>query len=100
MRPTGEVSAALLQAARDLWTPEKAGTLAELAERAGVAKQAARWAIKNMVTWEKLCIVRERKIEARNKPVAEYAPPDLVAKAERQAWDDGLSRACSMWVQR
>jgi hypothetical protein len=77
MRPVGDVSAALVAAARELRTPERAPTLAELAAKAQVARGAARRAIDNLCRAGKLHIVRRRKVSYRNRPVAEYAPCDV-----------------------
>ena len=76
MRPPGEISLALLGAARELWTPEQGPTLNELAMHAQVGKDAAEKAIKNMTRHGRLRIVRTRAVAYRNKPVAEYAPAD------------------------
>jgi hypothetical protein len=99
VRPLGEVSQALLSAAAALYTPERAGTLAEIAAKAGVAAGAARTAVANLAKSEKLRIVRERKVEHRNRPVAEYAPAAVQPKAEAESVNE-LQRACALWVQR
>ncbi len=95
MRPMGEVSVALLQSVAALYTPDRGGTMEELAKHSGVAQSAARRALDNLKRAEKVRIVRERKVPARNKPVAEYGP------VTAQAVDgDALQRVCSLWVQR
>lgn len=81
MRPPGEIHQALLGAARELFTPERAPTLAELAQRAQVGRDAARRTVDNMKRHGALRQVRERRVTYRNRPVAEYAPPDLVVEA-------------------
>lgn len=78
MRPLGEISRALLGAARELATPDQGPTLAELAAHAQVGKDAAEKTIKNMTRHGRIRIVRTRKVAYRNKPVAEYAPADHV----------------------
>lgn len=83
MRPAGEVRQALLQAASDLATPQRAPTLRELAAHAQVGSDAAR----HMVPWlhrsGALQIVRTRRVHYRNRPVAEYAPAPRPAPRQR-----------------
>ncbi len=74
MRPAGEVRLALLRAARELATPDRAGTLREIAERACVGVSSARWTIRDMWRAGQLAQVRERPVSYRNRPVWEYAP--------------------------
>lgn len=76
MRPPGEISMALLGAARELCTAEQCPTLPELAAHAQVGYEAAQSTLKNMTRHGRMRIVRTRKVAYRNKPVAEYAPPD------------------------
>lgn len=78
MRPPGEISLALLGAARELCTPDQCPTLHELATHAQVGKDAAEATVKNMTRHGRMRIVRTRKVAYRNKPVAEYAPADDV----------------------
>jgi len=78
MRPPGEIHQALLGAARELFTPERAPTLAELREHAQVGNEAARRTVENMSRHGLLRKVRNRRVSYRNRPVAEYAPADLV----------------------
>jgi hypothetical protein len=74
MRPVGDVSAALVAAARELHNPERSATLAELAAKASVGRGAARRAVDNLCRAGKLHIVRRRSVAYRNRPVAEYEP--------------------------
>lgn len=76
MRPAGEVRQALLDAALALTTPERSPTQLELAVHAQVGFKAARFAVQNMVRSRALVIVRPRTVPYRNRPVAEYAPPE------------------------
>lgn len=80
MRPAGEVRQALLSAAAELSTPDRAPTLAELAERVGqtmpIGGEVVRKTVHNMTYHGKLRIVRTRRVPYRNRPVAEYAPAD------------------------
>lgn len=72
----GEVHQALLAAARELATPDRAPTVAELAAHAQVGHQAALNTVKNMRRRGQLRIVRTRRVAHTTKPVAEYAPAD------------------------
>ncbi len=80
MRPPGEIHQALLDAARELFTPERAPTMAEMAEHARVGMTAATATVKNMKRHGALRQVRERRVTYRNRPVFEYAPADLVVE--------------------
>ena len=74
MRPAGEVRQALFDAAVALTTPDRSPTMLELALHAQVGYVAARRTIDNMRRAGILVPVRERKVEYRNRPVAEYCP--------------------------
>ncbi len=76
MRPAGEISQALLQAARELAHQGRGATLVELAEHACVARGHASVCLKNMRRSGRMEIVGERRVAYRNRPVAEYAPAD------------------------
>lgn len=78
MRPAGEVRQALLQAAEDLTTQERSPTLLELAAKSQVGFMAARRTVDNMRRAGALAIVRTRKVDYRNRPVAEYSPPAVL----------------------
>jgi hypothetical protein len=99
MRPVGEIHKALLCAVEALSTPGRCPTLAELAAHAQVGLQAARDRVPNMKKHKVLRIVRTRRVDYRNRPVAEYGvvPRDADAAS---AVDDGLARVLSAWVQR
>ena len=75
MRPAGEVRQALLKAARELTTTERSPTLMELACHAQVGFMDARRTVSNMHRARVLVVVRTRKVAYRNRPVAEYSPP-------------------------
>lgn len=83
MRPAGEVRQALLQAASDLATPQRAPTLRELAAHAQVGSDAARHTVQNLHRHGALQIVRTRRVHYRNRPVAEYAPAPRPAPRQR-----------------
>jgi DNA-binding transcriptional regulator YhcF (GntR family) len=76
MRPLGEVSLALLGAARELATEVRAPTLKELAEHAQVGMTVAEASVKNLNRHGHLQVPRTRRVHYRNRPVNEYAPVD------------------------
>lgn len=92
-RPAGEVRQALMRAACELVPTirERTGgahqgpTLLELAEHAGVGYDAARATVSNMRQAGALTIVSHRKVEHRNRPVAEYLPTEAVPEGGRSA---------------
>ncbi len=95
MRPPCEVRAALLNACSQLATPERGPTLREMAAVACVGLRAATYTVKNMSRAGQVRIARERRVEYRNRPVAEYVPAAL---ADGQ--DDGfvdLSAVLRVW---
>ena len=97
-RPLGEVHAALLQAVRELATPEQGPTLREMAHRACVGTAAATSTVKNMVRNGFLVIERTRRVPYINKPVAEYGiPPERIPKAKKGAGGALLAAALSGW---
>lgn len=95
MRPAGEIRQALLTAATELMTPERAPTVAEMACHAKVGMDAAHQTVKNMRRHGALRIVRTRRVDYRNRPVAEYAPPHL---PEDGAGFVDLAMVCSAWA--
>jgi lauroyl/myristoyl acyltransferase len=111
MRPAGEVRLALIQAARDIVAeigqPQRGATLAEMVARArietgqGVMQVSSREA-RNLVPKLKqagvLHIVAERKVDYRNRPVAEYAPADLCEPTVGEGWVD-LGHCMADWVR-
>lgn len=97
MRPASEERMALLQAAAELTTPHQAPTQRELAERAQVAYDKARSMVRDMARYGALCVVRERRVAYRNRPVAEYAP--AVRQAGGQAAGHfALQAAIGTWA--
>lgn len=111
MRPAGEVRLALIQAARDIVAeiglPNRGATLAEMCARArvetghGVMQVSLREA-RNLVPKIKaagaLEIVGERRVEYRNRPVAEYAPPSFDEVTVGAGWVD-LGQCMADWVR-
>ncbi len=97
-RPAGEVRRALLQAAVALRVGDKAPTLREMARKARVGHSAARVAVSNMRRAGSLVIVRHRQVDYRNRPVAEYAPPQIPIGL-LQPGEEGYSfqSLCSVW---
>ncbi len=83
MRPTGEITQALLKAARDLADQGRPATLVELAHAACVSREAARHAVPKLKSRGHLQQVGERRVDYRNRPVAEYAPADVCNNDEQ-----------------
>lgn len=73
MRPHGEVSMALLQAAHEL-AGQGGATMEELANRACVSKSVAATRIRILKYRGQLSVVGERRMAHRNRPVHLYAP--------------------------
>ena len=86
-RPVGEVSLALLRAAAELQTAERAPTMRELAHHAMVGVESANVAVKNLKRTGRLLRVRLRNVPHRTRPVAEYAPAPA-PQADRVAGDE------------
>jgi len=105
-RPAGEVSLALLRAAAQLTTAERAPTMRELAHHAMVGVESANVAVKNLKRSGRLLPVRLRNVPHRTRPVAEYAPApdpqaDQVADDEPRhghGWVD-LGRCVAGWAR-
>jgi hypothetical protein len=74
MRPLGEISLTLLGAMQELCTPERGPTLQELALHTQVGLGAADSTVKNLRRAGHVRIVRTRRVDYRNRPVAEYEP--------------------------
>jgi hypothetical protein len=79
MRPAGDISQAVLAACRELTTPERAPTLAEITARACLSRIAALYTVRNLARSGQIVIPRTRKVTYRNRPVAEYAPAPAAA---------------------
>lgn len=94
MRPAGTVSQALLKAVQQLATPERGPTLREIAAAAELDVTVARRAIPNMKRYGRIRICGERRVQGRNRPVAEYGMPVVRAEA---ANDFSLSMAIAAW---
>lgn len=82
MRPAGEVRLALHKASIELARPDRAATLRELAAHSQVGLTAARHTIARMCRSGVLQIARTRKVDYRNRPVAEYCPVAVRADDE------------------
>ena len=74
MRPLSDVAKALLSTACRLSAAGRAVTLAEMAAGACVGHKAARTTVSNLKRHGHLKIVGLRRVNYRNRPVAEYAP--------------------------
>lgn len=104
MRPAGEVSLAMLQAAhalrRERLVAGRGPTLAEMVARAQVGYRVARTTVANLRRSGRLEIVGTRRVAGRNRPVAEYAPaaPALVTGEPASVVVGGdLSRCMATW---
>lgn len=79
MRPPGEVRQALLRAHGELASTLPADrhgpTLKELANKACVGYSDAMHTLKNLTRAGELEVAGTRRVEYRNRPVAEYARP-------------------------
>lgn len=75
MRPAGHFSQVLLQAVEQLAAPERGVTLQELADHTQIAKAKAAQMLKAMKFHGRVSIARTRRVDGRNRPVAEYALP-------------------------
>lgn len=94
MRPAGDISKALLQAVKDLTTAERGATLREIAQAAELDVTVARRVIPDMKRYGRIRICGERRVQGRNRPVAEYGMP--LARAEA-ANDFSLTVAIAAW---
>lgn len=105
-RPAGEIRQALMQAARDvvvdLGQPNRGATLAEMAKLAGsklpLGRDVARRYVDHMRRAGALRIVAERRVDYRNRPVAEYVPVDHGILHVEQGWVD-LGHCMAGWVR-
>ena len=103
MRPAGEVSLAMLQAAhalrRERLVMGQGPTLAEMVARAQVGYRVARTTVANLRRSGRLEIVGTRRVAGRNRPVAEYAPaaPALVEAGSVAVLGGDLSRCMASW---
>lgn len=82
MRPSGEITQALLKAAKEFAEQGRPATLVELAHSACVSREAAYDRVKKLKSRGHLQQVGERRVDYRNRPVAEYAPADVCNKEE------------------
>lgn len=98
MRPAGEVRQALMQAAQDLCSGGAGVTLSELADKSCVARDSARRCIDNMRRAGHLQVVGSRRVDYRNRPVAEYAPVDPDAPVIGEGWVN-LGNCLSGWAR-
>lgn len=97
MRPAGEVRQALLGACEALATgyPTWRGpTLREIAQRACVGLDAARRTLGNLCRAGVVRQVNARRVEYRNRPVAEYALSRAMAANDPVM---GLTQALKAW---
>ena len=81
----GSVSPAILEAARELATPDRAPTRREIAAHLMLSTREIATPIDNLRRTGRLLPVRLRHVPHRTRPVAEYAPADAVAQAAEPA---------------
>ena len=102
MRRAGAIRQALLGAASELYRREPSGlrgpSLAELADKARVGRDAARRCVDNLKRAGALAIVHERKVHYRNRPVAEYAPSAALDERPADVFAD-LNQCMADWVR-
>lgn len=102
MRPAGEISMAILGAAAHLVREEggqrRGPTLQELAHHACVGYEAALYSVKNLTRSGKLEPVAQRKVDYRNRPVAEYAPALPADEIEAPPYFD-VASVFTAWAQ-
>lgn len=96
MRPVGEISLALLDAVVELRTDDWAPTVRDLALHTQVGLDTATDTMKNLKRHGRVRIVRTRRVDYVNKPVAEYdlAPPE---PAQGDGFVD-LGSVLSVWL--
>lgn len=116
MRPTSDIAKAVLKAARSLHLPRRAATateaeqpehgatLRELVQRACISRVAAQQIIPKMKQRGDLHIVGHRRVDYRNRPVAEYAPrPLLPGEKDTEAAEEDdaaqLDSCIAAWVR-
>ena len=100
-RPAGSFNAAshspaVLKAATDLFTPDRAPTRREIASHLMLNTREIATTVDNLTRTGKLLPVRLRQVEHRTRPVAEYMPADAVqghsaeapAPEPRTGWED------------
>jgi len=75
----------ILDAARELATPERAPTRREIAAHLMLSTREIQTPIDNLRRTGRLLPVRLRHVPHRTSPVAEYAPADAVAQAAEPA---------------
>lgn len=95
MRPAGDVRLALLSACSQLATPERGPTLREMAAVACVGVKAATHTIKHMNRAGQVRIARQRRVDYRNRPVAEYMPA-IPAPSDKAGFVD-LAAVLQVW---
>jgi hypothetical protein len=98
----GEIREALRTAARELVAslpPDRGPTIRDLASAARVGAEIARHTVHNMSRAGELVIVGERRVEYRNKPVAEYRPADPADDDAAPAGYVDLGMALAGWTR-
>jgi hypothetical protein len=100
MRPPSEVRTAVLKAVVTLATPERGPTLQEInaavCSEIPVGTDTVRRYLDNIKRSGAVCIARQRRVDYRNRPVAEYAPAGQVSR--QQGWVD-LGNCLGAWAR-
>lgn len=97
MRAAGDTRTALLKAAMELTTVARSPTMRELAVRACVGQEAAMHTVRNMKRAGLLVVTRTRRVDYRNRPVAEYSPAPEESTADTAAAE--LGNVFASWVR-
>jgi hypothetical protein len=102
VRPATEVRQAILQAVTTMATPDRGPTLQEINQavcsQMPVGTDTVRRYLDNIKRSGAVCIARERRVDYRNRPVAEYAPAGNNSNQIQQGWVD-LGRSMADWVR-
>jgi len=98
MRPPGEIRRALLDAARQLTTHDRAPTLSDLAQHLQIDTSVVKWTVARMCRAGELASVRRRRAEHCKRPVAEYA--SMYAMRHQGLGGFGLADAMTAWATR
>ena len=73
MRPAGDVTVAVMAAAR-VMAKVGGGTYIDLAQHARVSREAAQWSVKNMARRGELLVVARKRMKGAAKPLHVYVP--------------------------
>ncbi len=97
MRPASETRIALLRSACHFSSQGQRPTLLELSRHAQVGIAVATYTVDNMCRAGQLQRVGERRVDYRNRPVAEYAPASQPIELRAV---NALQSTMSSWISR